>query len=636
MSPKRTTTPVVRNIALAYVRKSWAKSEKDYISPERQRAHIQAFCDAHGWIPEWYEDVDGHKSGMHEKNRPGWLALKRRMGDPDVIAIVANDLARLHRKGWRIGDLLDFVDQHGISLALADPNRQMDFSTLAGRTMAQVIAILDEYYAADVSLRWKSDIAHRKSQGKTVGLPPFGTKRNKEGYLAPSDEGAWFLPDGTWIAGKVGEESPHPEALWRGYFDCAERILNLYAYQDTKGRSRILATLHSEGWAFRDRDGQPAPLENDDIRRVVANWAEYGGYVSANRARQRHPADYPPEEIIEKLIPSRAVFPVDLLADVARARQKRALRQHPSDSVNRKASFYPLSGITYCAHCEALAKKHDNPKYRSLLSGRLQTSYRHKQGAACGCKNKSVQRSIIEDNFLQIINGLQVKPESLDLMMHLAIEAKSIAHEADFEQKKAEAIAICQRRIDAAVHLYGDGRISREEYLRRTEQNEREIAHWEARTTETEKVAAEIALCVAAVDKLHRLWASSDDEDKQGMARYLFEYIVFDLDKQQIVDFRLKAWADQFLVLRTGVIADEYNNEDDDDNRIVPTGIQHSRFSLNQLSSWLLRRCGILQDYRGKSRNQIICERYVAGESLSDLAREYSISPQRVFQIVNE
>ena len=112
----------------------------------------------------------------------------------------------------------------------------------------------------------------RKAKGITVGLPPFGTKRNKEtGYLEASDEGAWLLPDGTWIAGKVGDQPPHEAALWRGYYQCAERILTLYAEQT--GRGRILEKLQNEGWAFRDRQGQPSPLETDDVRRVIANFA---------------------------------------------------------------------------------------------------------------------------------------------------------------------------------------------------------------------------------------------------------------------------------------------------------------------------------------------------------------------------
>jgi len=61
----------------------------------------------------------------------------------------------------------------------------------------------------------------------------------------------------------------------------------------------------------------------------------------------------------------------------------------------------------------------------------------------------------------------------------------------------------------------------------------------------------ELTLCIHAVQTLTRLWEVSSDEDKQGMARHLFEYVIYDLEEQQIVDFRLKAWAEQFLLIRS-------------------------------------------------------------------------------------
>ena len=151
----------------------------------------------------------------------------------------------------------------------------------------------------------------------------------------------------------------------------------------------------------------------------------------------------------------------------------------------------------------------------------------------------------------------------------------------DLEQQKAEAILLCNRRIQAAVDLYGDGRISREEYRRRIELNERDIASWEARTTESEKLAMEIAMCIQAVDTINKLWEIADDEDKQGMARHLFDYIVFDLDQQCIVDFRLKPWADQFVVSRVALHIEESDGVNFNENPVVPTRFQHiNRFSI--------------------------------------------------------
>ncbi|MBN8592758.1 MAG: recombinase family protein [Anaerolineae bacterium] len=598
MANKLSISPVERKTALCYIRKSWTfhvkeedeieaegdKADKkrkgkyetdnatEQISPERQRAHIQAICDANGWIAEWYEDTEKHKSGMHEKNRPGWLALKSRMRDPDVVAIVANDLARLHRKGWRIGDLLDFVDEHGIKLVIADPRRQIDFSTPYGRMFAQLSAIFDEWYALDISERRKADIAHRKSEGKTVGLPPFGTRRNKDGYLVATQEGAWLLPDGTWIKGIVGDTPPTPDAIWRGYYDCAYRILTLYVEQVGKGQ--ILDKLHEEGWAFRDRDGNPSPLEREDIRRVISNFAEYGGYVSRNRARERHPTEFLADEIIPKLDPERAVFDVGLLAQVAYSRQARASGRHPTHAVNRKARSYPLAGITYCAHCEQLAQKHNNPKLRSLLSGKLGKYYRHKPGVKCGTGKTMVTREKYETDFMRLVHLMELNPESFDRLLELSDHLNPPTEDLqDAEAKKEQAIALCKRRIQAAIDLFGDGRITRQEYMRRVEQNEREIVSWRAKTTDREKLVMELSMCVQAIQAMTQMWSIATDEDKQGMARHLFESITYDLGVEQIVDFKLKPWAEQFFTLRSGLYADERLVEGDG-NPVALTGFE--------------------------------------------------------------
>jgi len=312
-----------RNVALCYIRRSWVKTEKDLVSPEIQRQSIQRVCEAHGWTMEWYEDAEGHKSGMHEQNRPGWLSLKARMSDSDVTAIVAYDLSRLHRRGWRIGDLLDFVDRHNIRLVLADPNRSVDFSTPQGRLMAQLAALFDEYYAVDISIRRKANIAYKKSLNKTVGIPPFGTKRNKEGYLMPSPEGAWLLPTGLWQSGLKDQEPPEEGAVWRGYYDCASRILELYVLN--QGRAMICKIMHEEGWAFRSRYGLPKPLDINDIVRVTKAWIEYGGIVLGKRAKDRPAYDLNPKEIA--LDPDRAVFDIGLLRRVGEISKERSFKQ---------------------------------------------------------------------------------------------------------------------------------------------------------------------------------------------------------------------------------------------------------------------------------------------------------------------
>ncbi len=167
---KKLALPIARNVALCYIRLSYSCDDRDKDSPERQRANIQLEYERRGWIPEWYQDAEGHKSGQYERNRPGWLALKARLGDPDVVAIVANDLARPHRKGWRVGGLIDFAMEHDVRLVMAAPGRNIDLSGPMGRMSVMIAALMDEYYAVDISRRAKDSIAHRKRLGKVINI----------------------------------------------------------------------------------------------------------------------------------------------------------------------------------------------------------------------------------------------------------------------------------------------------------------------------------------------------------------------------------------------------------------------------------------------------------------------------------
>jgi hypothetical protein len=176
--------------------------------------------------------------------------------------------------------------------------------------------------------------------------------------------------------------------------------------------------------------------------------------------------------------------------------------------------------------------------------------YRHAPGINCGTTNRSVACDILHDEFAALMEILTIDPHAVDMMTELTIQAQRLngqISEADLEQQKIEAIALCERRIDAAVVLFGDGMIDEDEYWLRVDENRREIAHWQTRTTETEKLALEFAMCIDVVNTMASRWRDASLEDKQGMARNLFNELVFDLDTHRIVGFKLKAWADRGL-----------------------------------------------------------------------------------------
>ena len=254
------TPPSASNIALCYVRLSYTRDDDDSNSPERQRANIQAVCDEKGWQPQWYEDTGGHRSGRSVTNRPQWRALEKRLSDTDVVALVANDLSRLHRKGWRIGALLEHLEKHRVALVTASTSGiQIDTSTAQGRIFVQLAALFDEYYAEDVSAKARDSIRHRRRQGKSVGRVPFGTQRDDNGFLIPSTDGAWLMPDGNFRKGSA-DKPPHPQAVWRGYYDAARYALEIYA-RGRLGITRTAYQLDAEGWCTVPSKVNRAPLK---------------------------------------------------------------------------------------------------------------------------------------------------------------------------------------------------------------------------------------------------------------------------------------------------------------------------------------------------------------------------------------
>lgn len=640
---KRPARPEAR-IALCYVRKSLVRANHatDQVSPNRQRDLIEALCAARGWATEWYVDAQGHRSGTTEQ-REQWQALKTRLHDPDVAALVAYDLSRLHRKGHRIGALLDECSESGIAVVMAGPHQQIDFSTPAGQLIATIIGMMDQMYAEDVSQRATAAAAHRKAQGKSIGRPPFGTTRSDSGFLIPSTEGAWILPGGSVVAGTSGEP-PLPGAIWRGYYDCARRILDLYA-SGSLGIERIAYQLDRDGWSFRNRRGQPVRIEGGDVRRVIANWPEYGGAVLPEKASRRRARLMTADDV--PLNPERAVFPPDLLRAVAAVRQRRDRLQPPDHGQPVTSYPYPLAGVAVCAHCNRLADSSAAPTLRARLGGKDggtgRAVYRHRSGLRCGAQARSVRAAVIEGQLASLLDALSVQPALLSQLSAVAQEESARALPASpgrpLAEEKAAAIATCRRRIAAAITLFADGRIEEAEYRRRIESNERQIDEWEARRTGPEQVAVDVNQTVAALQNLRRLWAIADDYDRQALVRALFEELSVDLDAQEITGFRLKTWAHSYLRARASFLTPAVQGAGTDmlhtsfENASVPALAEAEARILQLARAHHLPTAPVSPDFT--RRNATIRAAYAAGLSLSELAQLYGISGQRVHQIVN-
>jgi hypothetical protein len=108
------------------------------------------------------------------------------------------------------------------------------------------------------------------------------------------------------------------------------------------------------------------------------------------------------------------------------------------------------------------------------------------------------------------------------------------------------------------VVLFDEGRIDYAGYTQRIEKNEREIAYWNSRTTDAEKVAFELATCIEAVNDIVQNWETAEPETRQKLVRNLFECVFYNLDTRRIEDFKLKPWAERYVTLRIGLYEDVF------------------------------------------------------------------------------
>ncbi len=117
------------------------------------------------------------------------------------------------------------------------------------------------------------------------------------------------------------------------------------------GKGSIADLMNHDGRFFRNRYGQPHPFTQDDVRRILPNWVEYGGVVIGNRAKDRRKSEVNAE--IVTLDPERAVFDMGLLYKVARVLSTRTKEMtQPDYGAHTNAYAYPLSKVIYCAHCD--------------------------------------------------------------------------------------------------------------------------------------------------------------------------------------------------------------------------------------------------------------------------------------------
>jgi DNA invertase Pin-like site-specific DNA recombinase len=126
---------------------------------------------------EWYEDVEGHRSGRWEKTRPGWRDLLTQLDRPDVAGVISDTLDRVYRNVKEFGEFLDRLKLAGKKLILV--KQSIDTDTAIGQAITMFMMVVYQLESDQTSERMTRNIKYKREElGRHWGPTPFGCERN--------------------------------------------------------------------------------------------------------------------------------------------------------------------------------------------------------------------------------------------------------------------------------------------------------------------------------------------------------------------------------------------------------------------------------------------------------------------------
>jgi len=476
----------MRNVALCYVRKSMVRTATDAVSPERQRANCQAEATRRGYVPEFYEDAEGHRSGRSEKGRPGWLAFKDQLARPDVAAVIVESLSRASRSVKDLATLLDELQAREI--ALVSLKEQIDTATAMGRAFIGIIAVINQFESDIASERMKMTITFkREHKGQHFGYTPFGCERDQaaDGALRPSREGVWRIGDAVVVG--LRDEPPFADEaraaqVWRGYHDALGRCFEWYAEGDT-GNIALRDRLNAAGYLYRDRRGNPRAFDENDVRRMLAAQRVYAGFILNGRAKMGagvlRAANFAP------IVPRE-------LCDRVQAMMVTRRKYGAQFIAHRKGRLYLLGDLLYCGACG------------QKMGGVFQDGkafYRHTRAKRqCSAGGQTLAEPL-DAQVLEMLQRFTV-PEDLKTRI-VALARQMLQAQARPEHRAARAtLAKLGRKLENLKELRIDGEIDRAEYARRKAEIETQIQAAQAHLGDTPPDAARLEQLLTKIDRI--------------------------------------------------------------------------------------------------------------------------------------
>ena len=513
----------MQKILLGYRRKSMVRDRADLISPERQTRACELWIEMHGdeYILEWYEDVEGHRSGRQEKGRPGWQALMTQLDRPEVAGVIADSFDRMYRNVHQFLNFLNRIEQHGKKLITVKEG--LDTSSTFGRAIVTILMVIYQLESDQTSDRMTANIKYKREQlGRHWGPAPFGCDRNQEGQLTPTGRTYWLNP----ATGQAQPDQPDADG-WeqRRFYDSLVAPAELYA-EGLHCLDNVAAMANAAGWRYgaEAKNYQPRPFTRDDIRRIVSFWRLYKGELPlGNITNTKNGVVLPGGH--------EHILPVELCERIGAVKSKRS-RQRGHRA--KETRFYLLGEILCCGVC-------DQPLNGQFQDGRRLYRHRHGKGK---CSERWIDAETIETEVLNALASL-CRNEFLN---EIKAEAEMMIREGFAQNDNAKPLLTeldgWRERLTRLEDLYLDSAIDRQRYLARKAEIDQNIGELEDRLytlTETTNLTRILDRIISTMAQLK----VASPETKKMLIMTIFQRL--DAAGGKIVHSTPRPWAKPFF-----------------------------------------------------------------------------------------
>lgn len=429
----------VYNVAI-YIRLSKEdESVGESESIKNQRSLLLRYVDENNYnLVDTYID-DGY-SGTNF-NRPEFIRMISDIEDGKINMVVTKDMSRLGRDYIGTGEYVEkYFPKHNVRYVALTDNIDTYLDT-TNNDIAPFKAIMNDYYAKDISKKIRTALRTKQKDGKWVGgCPPFG-------YMIDEDDKNHLVlcPDEANIVKLI--------------FELASKGMNAYSIKEYLMRNDFpTPSMVRKRKTFQNSLSNTGVWNTRTVQGILQNRIYTGDLVQNRRSKVNYKIKkikYNPES--EWIIVENTHEPLvdkDLFKEIQNMQSKVSCRQE-------KKTIRLLDGLLYCHECGhkimiCKPRKSDNRTYIACNYYRMNSKLKV-------CSSHGFNYDYLEEGFLNVlkdifkrnldieklVNKIEVKCKRIDVITRL--EEDILKYQASREQKQSNLDKMYLEKLEGKI-----------------------------------------------------------------------------------------------------------------------------------------------------------------------------------------